>query len=299
MSKLIAIDWGTSSFRAFLFSGEGTILSRVSSDRGILTVSEGGFEEVLREQLTSFGDTNGLPIICSGMITSRQGWLETPYVECPAGAEQLADNLREIETGLGTIYMVPGVKQYSPEPDIMRGEETQLMGVQETMGKRLYLLPGTHSKWAWVKEGSISGFSTFVTGDLFNALLNQTIFKAAAGIDGSESGFRAGVGRGYREALNGSGLLNGLFAARVQSILEIYPEAGTESYLSGLLIGTEIGDAAKSGFTARLPITVIGSENLADRYLMALDELKLEARPAPQDAAPRGLHRIATLAGLI
>lgn len=299
MAKLIAIDWGTSSFRAYLLDQQGKLLAAVHSDHGILSVSGNSFSQVLGQQLVKFGDISDIPIICSGMITSRQGWLETPYVECPAGVQDLADALVTLQTReFGTIHFVPGVQQLLPEPDIMRGEETQLAGV-ETRGRHVALLPGTHSKWVTTEDSVITGFSTFMTGDIFKAVLSQTILRAVSTREWSDEDFAAGVQEGYRRMGSGKGLLSTLFQTRVKSILELDPRAGTESYLSGMLIGTEIAEAKMAGYAGQEPVMVFGSQELTRHYITALNTLKVASIPAPQDVSARGLYRIACLRRLL
>ena len=196
MQNLIALDWGTSSFRGYLLNKEGRILEMIDAEAGILSIATGSYAEVLRDQLSRFtSQVEGMPIIASGMITSRQGWLETPYVSCPAGTEALAASLCPLDVaGLGTIWFVPGVKQMKPLPDIMRGEETQLAGA-DYEGRRTVLLPGTHSKWVNLEDGLITGFTTFLTGDLYKAILQQTILRATPEGTWSEDAFLEGVSR--------------------------------------------------------------------------------------------------------
>ena len=150
--NLIAIDWGTSLFRAYLIDAAGKVLQKFVAETGILAVEDGDFEHSLEVQLRKFPDVSPeTPIIAAGMITSRQGWCETPYVCCPASAKDLAENLISCEsTGFGTVWFVPGVNQLLPEPDIMRGEETQLAGI-ETTEDVVAIMPGTHSKWVELK----------------------------------------------------------------------------------------------------------------------------------------------------
>jgi 2-dehydro-3-deoxygalactonokinase len=226
--------------------------------------------------------------------------LETPYVSCPAGVEALAASLCPLEVdGLGTIWFVPGVKQLKPQPDIMRGEETQLAGV-EYAGSRSVLLPGTHSKWVTLNDGQITGFTTFLTGDLYKAVLQQTILRVTPEGSWSEDVFREGARDGFSRMQKGQGLLSGLFQVRAKGILGLSVEDSARSYLSGMLIGCEIAESAASGFTTTsTSIIVIGGEQLADLYLLALKECGLHGEAAPADIAAKGLFRIARLKNLI
>ncbi|MEE4167195.1 MAG: 2-dehydro-3-deoxygalactonokinase, partial [Desulfocapsaceae bacterium] len=277
MQNLIALDWGTSSFRAYLLNRDGKVLEKIEADAGILSIAPGGYAKVLHDQLGRFTRlAANTPIVAAGMITSRQGWLETPYVCCPAGIEALAAALCPLEVdGLGIIWFVPGVKQLNPQPDIMRGEETQLAGA-EYEGSRIALLPGTHSKWVTLEDGLITGFTTFLTGDLYKAVLQQTILRVTPEGTWSEEAFREGTRDGFSRMRRGHGLLSGLFQIRAKGILGLSAEESARSYLSGMLIGCEIAESAAGGFATSKSIIVIGGEQLADLYVLALKECGLQ-----------------------
>lgn len=298
--KLIALDWGTSSFRGYLLNQNGEILEKISADAGILSVKNRQFLQTLHQQLDRFKLFGPkLPIIAAGMITSKQGWVETPYVECPVSAQDLANALSSFETEeFGKIWFLPGVKQLRPEPDIMRGEEAQLAGIDSSVNYTA-LLPGTHSKWVRLERGIISGFTTYMTGDLFYAVRNHTILKSLAKENRSASAFNEGVQDGYRQTKEGKGLLSILFKTRVKSILSLNEQAGLEDYLSGLLIGTEICEAMSAGYQTKDPIIVLGSETLTQLYIAALTECGLAGTPAQPDISARGLYRIACSKKLI
>lgn len=300
MSGLIGIDWGTTHFRAYFITPDGTIQQKIETDAGILSCKNGNFEEVLQQQLLLFKKIEpSMPIIAAGMITSRQGWLETPYVECPAGIQELARELRPLKTSnSGRIWFVPGVKQLLPEPDIMRGEETQLAGIDLEIN-RTCLLPGTHSKWVTFENGTIVGFKTFMTGDLFNAVLQKTILGSTETGSWSDEAFRAGVKLGYQRMEKGGGLLSVLFQARVKDILKLQPELDTRSVISGILVGHEIAEGSGCGFQCSEPILVIGNEQLTNLYLLALSTCSLKGEKGPQDVSAQGLYRIAQNKNLV
>ncbi|WP_167505770.1 2-dehydro-3-deoxygalactonokinase [Desulfosediminicola flagellatus] len=300
MANLIALDWGTTSFRAYFLNEHGNILCKVNSEAGILCIENGKFLQTLCQQLKQLGTISpGTPIVAAGMITSRQGWVETDYVECPASPEDLALNLSHLDTEpLGRIWFVPGVKQLTPHPDIMRGEETQLAGITQS-GDQVVILPGTHSKWVNLHDGILTSFSTFMTGDLFNAVRNHTILRAITTASWSPVSFRKGVDEGYNSIGKGKGLLSSLFQTRVKDILGLSEDAGTESYLSGILIGTEIGEALKAGYTPTGTVCVLAEPHLTELYLSALEQFGITAQSAPADVSAYGLFRIARLKQLI
>ena len=294
MSNFIAIDWGTSSCRAYLIDDSGDILQKSVSERGILSVEDGAFERSLEVQLSDFSDLlPETPIIAAGMITSRQGWCETPYVCCPASAKDLAENLTAHEsTRFGTIWFVPGVNQLLPEPDIMRGEESQLAGVQAAEDV-VTIMPGTHSKWVEVKDQTIIRFKTFMTGEIFAIVMKHSILGSTSGSTWSDNAFKKGVRKGFSFAETRGGLLSGLFQVRVETILGLESAADSSSQVSGLLIGCEIAEAVRSGFNKVQKKLIIGEARLVEIYRMALSECGVEAALAPEDVSAYGLYRIA------
>jgi 2-dehydro-3-deoxygalactonokinase len=319
-ARLIGLDWGTTSFRAYLMDGEGRILERLAEPQGILNVPNGDFagtfERLVGPWLSQHGN---LPVIASGMIGSRQGWYEAPYVECPATATEIAGKLVAVAAPAGRqVWLVPGLTYVGEDrvPDVMRGEETQIVGCLEAgaTGQRIFLLPGTHSKWALVEGERILRFATFVTGELFAVLRAHSILgRLMQGEAPDAAAFRRGLDRA---AGANQGLLRSLFSVRTLGLFDRLPAAGLASYLSGLLIGSEIaearhwiaaegGIAADTASTAITPtaiaptdITIVGGESLAALYIDALTATGLSGQLAPADAVVPGLLRIARAATL-
>jgi 2-dehydro-3-deoxygalactonokinase len=300
VANLIALDWGLSSFRAYLLDDSGVVLQSLSENTGVLSIEADGFEQCLRQHLQKLdGITADSAIIASGMITSRQGWCETPYVACPASVGDLARGLLSIEmTGYGKIHFVPGVNQLSPVPDIMRGEETQLAGIQSMDGVTA-ILPGTHSKWAHLQDAGISHFKTFMTGEMYAILIKHSILGKTADSIWSEDAFRKGVQKGFAFREQNKGLLSELFQVRVQAIMGEIPDQSVASHLSGLLLGCEIADALQSGFETAGKKQIVGAERLANLYKSALSECGIAADIVQEDLAATGLFRIARKAELI
>jgi len=300
---MLGLDWGTTSFRAYCIDAQGAVLALRTAPAGILKVPSGAFEAALEREVGDWLEAEpGLPIIASGMITSRQGWLEVPYCPCPAGSAELAAGLLRHETARGrAIHFVPGLSIVGADdvPDVMRGEETQIVGaVGDAAGRRLLVLPGTHSKWVRAEDGRITWFATFMTGEVFAVLKEHSILgrlmKGDRPVD-------AAFTRGLAHAREGAGgLLRKLFSARTLGLFDRVPAEGIASYLSGLLIGTEIAEALGC---LELPdgveITVIGEGALCERYLTAIAAAGLSGRPAAEHASARGQFLIAQAAGLI
>jgi 2-dehydro-3-deoxygalactonokinase len=297
---LVALDWGTTSFRAYLIDDGGQILARRAAKAGILQVEGGRFAEVLEQETSAWFAAHGeLPLITSGMIGSRQGWIETPYLACPASLDGLAAKLVAHPTGTGRVlHVVPGLSVDGPLPDVMRGEETELVGLGAMSGDALYVLPGTHSKWVRATGGRIESFTTFMTGEVFAVLKEHSILgRLMTGDLDDSAAFNRGVGVALDGEAATGGLLHTLFTARTLPLLGRLPGDQVASYLSGLLIGAEV-KAATVG-AAELPVVLVGSGPLSERYKVALARGGRQATMAPADAAARGLFTIAGAAGLL
>ena len=301
---LIAIDWGSSSFRAYLMSPDGEIADEVASGDGIGTVAAGAYPATLKRLIGRWLEAHPLlPIIASGMVGSRNGWREAAYVKCPAGPSEIAAHLTQVEADGRRVVLAPGLSTVdaSGQPDVIRGEETEIFGAADS-GARLIVLPGSHSKWARVEGDRVAGFRTFVTGELFAALRDHTIvgaFARAAAPKRAGQAFALGVRRGAAAATceGKSGLLGLLFGSRALPLMGALPEDDAGEYLSGLLIGAEIGEGRRL-FPGETP-HVAGAETLVERYLAAFEALGVSALAAPARAAARGLFRIAHDGGLL
>lgn len=302
-ASLVAVDWGTTRFRAWLVGRDGEILDRVQAAAGILSVAGGDFGGTFDRLVGAWLHQGRLPVVASGMIGSRQGWCEAPYAECPAGAGDLAGNLVAVTSPAGhEVRLVPGVMRTDADgvPDVMRGEETQIVGclAEGEAPRRLFVLPGTHSKWAVVEQGRIARFATFMTGELFALLRGHGILgRLMEGDAHDPAAFRRGVAYGNKAD---GGLLKRLFSVRTLALFEKLPATGVASYLSGLLIGHEIAEAidwAGSPHVATTRPMIVGSSTLAPRYAEALAQLGIESATGPEEAAVAGIRRILAAAG--
>jgi 2-dehydro-3-deoxygalactonokinase len=299
-TALVAIDWGTSAARAWCLDADGNVLDRRSVPLGVRHVREGRFETALAKLLADMPAGNAPRIAC-GMIGSRQGWVEAPYVDCPASLIALAD--RVVQAPLDALTIVPGVatRDAAGIPDVMRGEETQLLGaVAPDEPSVLAVLPGTHSKWARVEHGRVVDFTTFMTGELYAVLIDHSMLGRLAGHEpGSLS--REAFSRGVARGLDDGELSHDLFGARTLSLTGRLASDDVADWLSGLLIGREIRAARAWALRAGVDpslVRIIGSDALVERYALALGNAGALADHAPHDAAARGLWRIAVRAGL-
>jgi len=288
---LVAIDWGTSSLRGALLDADGHVLQEQSHARGILTVPAGGFAAVFDELFGTWMRETGARCLISGMAGSRQGWVEAPYCPCPAGLQELRAQVVEVVPG--RVAVVPGLSHEDDGvPDVMRGEEVQILGAVALTGitDGLFVLPGTHNKWARVRGGRIAGFRTCMTGEFYALLSQHSILArtidAAAPLD--EPAFLEGVA----QAGNGKGLLHNAFGARTLGLFDRQPPAALASYLSGLLIGEELRSQSVGGEDELL---LIGAPALVRRYALALDSQGVRTRTLGAEATWAGLHSLARL----
>lgn len=291
----IGLDWGTTTLRAYLAARDGSVIETRQSPDGILAAA-GRFEMVFAASTEAW--PADLPVIASGMIGSRQGWIEAPYCPCPAGRAEIAGKLVSLTTHSGRkIVFVPGLS-YSDEtgvPDVIRGEETQVFGALYS-NSGVFLLPGTHSKWVWVEDGRVLRFETYMTGETYAALKDHTILGRLMEKDSSDpDAFRSGVARGFSAP---ELLLHTIFGTRTLGLFGTLAPEALPSYLSGLLIGSEIA-AATRGQTSKEAVTILASAALATRYAEACAFCGVEATTGPENAAVVGLARVAEAAGLL
>lgn len=305
-ASLIGLDWGTTSLRAHLLDSEGRVLDRRSSAEGILADHAGGFSDTFQRVVGDWLDASpDVPVMASGMITSRNGWVETPYIPVPAGIDELATSLVCFDVSPSRqIHFVCGMEQDPPggSPDIMRGEETQIAGCLSQGGvDDLFVMPGTHSKWVNVRDGRVDRFDTYMTGEVFAVLKEYSILGRLMEEGGGP--ITAGFARGVSARLESdASLLRHIFSGRTLALFDRLDQADIADYLSGLLIGEEVRSALRDYGTdggVIPPVTIVGSGALTDRYLAALGHAGINATPAPEDAAARGHFAIARRAGLI
>jgi 2-dehydro-3-deoxygalactonokinase len=323
LAQLIALDWGTTSLRAYKLAAGGVVLEQRALSSGIMQLPKtprvingrecaDGFELAFDEACGDWLDAQpDLPVIACGMVGSAQGWREAAYCETPANVANLGKSLQTVVSLRGAVvHIVPGVIQRSRLPNVMRGEETQVLGVLQNLpieaGADLLIgLPGSHSKWVDVVDGRITHFDTFMTGEVFAVLSEHSILgrtqKHSVTFDGQA--FDRGVQ--VAQSTDGElGVLSTLFSARTLGLTgELSPTAQAD-YLSGLMIGHELAALATVQRCRRnnpnLPsIILIGNAQLCARYSRALDACGFANVTLAEQATERGLWQLALAAGLI
>ena len=283
----IGVDWGTTAFRAYLADAGGHALATLGDGEGALALKLGEHEPYLAGRLAGWP---ALPVLACGMVGAKQGWREAPYVVCPAGLADIAAAALAVQTSFGLVRIVPGVRARDSvgAPDVMRGEETQLLGALAAgLGDGVYVLPGTHSKWARVEGGRILGFETFMTGEVFAVLKTHSVLGRMMTPPQPGEGFARGLAAARTLERPGD-LLHAMFAARTFGLFETLPPDQLGEYLSGLLIGAEILAGAGGATQA----VAIGSSGLTARYVEAGTGLGVAIAPAPDNCALLGLNAV-------
>jgi 2-dehydro-3-deoxygalactonokinase len=297
MSKsqaVVGIDWGTTNRRAYVLDGNGDLLQQTSDKFGILTIG-GNFESSLKDLLLQL-NVRTADVVMSGMVGSRNGWHEAPYLPVQQPISNLPQAMMEIDCALPDVRcrIVPGYQFTDPlgTPDVMRGEETQIFGaILLGAPDGWFLHPGTHSKWVRVQNQRIAEIVTFMTGELF-ALLSEhgTLAKLMQEKQEAPAAFEAGV-----KAAQHGGFTHAAFGCRALVVTDAMPAGHAASYLSGLLIGAELADIRrKAGSHGGRPVQIIGSTALEARYVKALEFFDIPATVwQPDDVYIAALRRLA------
>ena len=301
-SAFAAVDWGTSSFRAWLLDGSGAVLAERRSDEGMVTAGTAGFAAILEKHLGAMGAPGDLPVIVCGMAGARQGWMEAPYVTLPARLDDLIAGAVAVPGQPRDIRILPGLAQRDAEaPDVMRGEETQLAGIVPlfSSGKHVVCMPGTHSKWVKAEDGALTGFRTWLTGELFSILSKQSILRHSLGDSPTAAPddpvFRAACNQALAE---GGDIGNGLFRIRAGTLLQGLQSDDAAAKLSGLLIGGEIASARRAFAEPEGKVILVASGALGLLYRTALELAGCTVLSADADeAVRRGLSEAAARLG--
>lgn len=291
-----AVDWGTSSFRLWLIDRAGEVIAGSRGDEGMVRARETGFPVVLERHLTEAGAPGDLPVIVCGMAGARQGWREAAYLDTPAGLDALVDGSIPVGDGNRDIRILPGICQRDAQwPDVMRGEETQLLGALEGgLASGLVCMPGTHCKWVDLADGHVRRFATFMTGDVHAALAEHTILRFSVERQPSVRPDDPAFVQAALEAFERpEQVLGSLFGIRAGGLLGLSAPETTAARLSGMLVGGEIG-AARLRLGGMETVTLVASGTLGGLYRAAFHAIGLGVETVDAEAAVRaGLLRAA------
>jgi 2-dehydro-3-deoxygalactonokinase len=283
----IAVDWGTTNRRAYLIDSSGKRASEFEDGKGVLSVPAGDFPTAVAEIRQRLGDK---PLLLAGMVGSNRGWHEAGYVACPAGIDDLVKAL--VWPGEREA-IVPGVSYVGDgRADVMRGEEVQLLGAVAAGlvdPDALVCHPGTHNKWALLRKGRIQSFRTIMTGELFSLLKEHSILSDMLHSEVAvNTAFKAAALHAvFHEALPAD-----LFSVRARVLLGQAEKGDAASYLSGLLIGTDV----RIGLTepAAAQISIMGRPELTRLYAAAVAEAKRDSVELDgEQCFLAGIHEIA------
>ncbi|MEP7129715.1 MAG: 2-dehydro-3-deoxygalactonokinase [Sphingomicrobium sp.] len=287
----IAVDWGTTNRRAYVIDASGTRAEEFEDAKGVLSVPSGGFPAAVAEIRQRLGDK---PLLLAGMVGSNRGWHEAGYVACPASIDDLVKAL--VWAGEREA-IVPGVSYVGGgRADVMRGEEVQLLGAVAAGlvdPNALVCHPGTHNKWALLRNGRIHNFRTVMTGELFSLLKEHSIL---ADMLHSEVAVNDVFKNAARQALDHEAIPGDLFAVRARVLLGEARKDDAASYLSGLLIGADV----RVGLTdpASATITIMGRPELTRLYAAAVAEANREfVELDGEQCFLAGIHEIAKRIG--
>lgn len=264
----IAVDWGTTNLRAWAMSADDEILAHACSRNGMSRLQPAEFEGALLQLVEPWLGPEPVCVIACGMVGARQGWIEAPYrtVPCPPLAQSFATPA--VRNPYLQVRVIPGLKQENPA-DVMRGEETQIAGFlhENTSFDGVLCLPGTHTKWAHVSAGKVIGFQTFMTGENFALLSEQSVLRHSVDRESwDDQAFAAAVGdllsRPERLAAK-------LFDIRAKELLHGQRGGGATATLSGVLLGVEL--AAARPYWSDQRVALVGAPPLVDFYAKALE----------------------------
>ena len=262
MNEYIAVDWGSTQLRAWRMR-DGECIDKLKLPCGVTRLNGQRAEAVFQQQMAPWRGDPALPVVMAGMIGSDAGWQPVPYLACPLALEALNGQLYEVAE---KVWIVPGLKvAQAADYDVMRGEETQLLGAWQLMPAECYVMPGTHCKWVQVVGGGVRHFATAMTGELHHLLMTQSLIgKGLPAQQPDDAAFERGLEKGLAQP----SLISELFVARAARVLGGLAASSVSDYLSGLLIGAEVATLGQRFCTSA--VTLVGEPALNARYGRAM-----------------------------
>jgi 2-dehydro-3-deoxygalactonokinase len=287
-SRYIAIDWGSTNLRAWCYQ-DGVCIDSRQTTAGVTRLN-GKSPAAVFDEVTQGWREKNTPVLMAGMVGSNAGWKIAPYLPCPAKFSDIGQQLTPV---LDNVWIIPGLSVQSADNcNVMRGEETQLLGAKALIPSPLYVMPGTHCKWVHADEHTVQDFCTVMTGELHHILLNHSLVGAGLPEQiASPQAFSAGLERG----INDDALLPRLFEVRAAHVLGELPRGEVSEFLSGLLIGNEVAAMTRRyALSKEQPVTLVANLSLSQRYLTALAQLGYQANVLDGDEAfQAGIRSIA------
>ncbi|WP_109399828.1 2-dehydro-3-deoxygalactonokinase [Proteus sp. TJ1640] len=292
-AKFIAIDWGSTNFRAYRVENTHTT-DVISLPIGITQLESPNFDQLLYDAISpwySWIASERIPVLLAGMIGSDRGWVDSGYQMLPLPLTDIKRGYIKIDSSLPTeVFIHSGLAMDSPNfPNVMRGEEVQLLGAISLKKTDCYLFPGTHSKWVAPINNQITSFNTIMTGELYHILMQYSLLGLSVPKDVSPEGFSLGLQEGTQA---GSDIITKLFVARAGRVLQQIPTQQVAGWLSGLLIGHEVATQLTHFKTAQ-SFSIIAAPTLAKLYQQAFQLHQLNATViAPEQGLLQGFRSI-------
>lgn len=285
MSRYIAIDWGSTNLRAWFYL-DGECQETRRSESGVTRLNGRSHQQVFDEIVYGW-PVSELPVVMAGMVGSNVGWLPAPYLPCPLALESIAAQLTPVGENR---WIVPGLSiNHADNHNVMRGEETQLLGAQALAPAAVTVMPGTHSKWVIAEGDCIVDFRTVMTGELHHLLLKQSLI--GNGLPEQRDDTQA-FHRGLEIGVNDASILSRLFEVRAQHLLGTLPRESVSDFLSGLLIGHEVASQQRQ-LALAAPVTLVTNVQLAQRYQHAFTLIDIPTQWLEGDRAfQQGIRRI-------
>lgn len=297
--RVIVIDWGTTNFRAWLIDREsGAVIDSIDQGQGMASLERDAFATYCGARIAPWREQGHAPVYMAGMVGADQGWHKAPQLPVPLGAANIAAAV-VAAPGLADAWIIPGARVPGASPDVMRGEEVQIFGALALAGVEngVCCLPGTHSKWARVREGQLLGFETVMTGEIYNLLVTRSILARSLPDTGAPEGFiESAFVRGLEKASSTGGVLNQVFSARSLFLQGSLAPQDAADYISGILIGQEVASMAPAYPAAGEPLMLIGSDELRLRYRLALSNAGFKVQElTARDASLAGMRALIQL----
>ncbi|MBE6628610.1 MAG: hypothetical protein E7629_06765 [Ruminococcaceae bacterium] len=283
MRYFITVDGGTTNTRVALVKEE-----QILETKRIALGARAGIDgkkplaEALKDAIAQLLKTHGVAeaevecILASGMITSEYGLCTLPHLLLPAGLKELHNGMKKVvlkEISPIPFCFIPGVKVLGEDflsSDMIRGEETELMGILDrSFGDCVYVLPGSHSKVIKTnRDGKIENFSTLLSGEMAQALSENTILRGAVelSVDSINEEY---LKKGYFYCRE-HGINQGLFKVRILKVLfGGSPEEAYSFFLGAVLCG-EVGEILR--YDAET-VVVGGKRQLREALATILNEI--------------------------
>jgi len=285
MESYIAVDWGSTHLRAWHIE-QGQCINILNLPCGVTQLAAGEAPDVFARHLAPWRRGSATPVVMAGMIGSEAGWRTVGYLPCPISPHELSARLEEVADN---VWIVPGLKlDRDGEYNVMRGEETQLLGAMALAPAHCYVMPGTHSKWVRVEDGTVGRFDTVMTGELHHLLMTHSLIGKGLPVQQrDEAAFAAGLAKGLTEP----SLVSQLFTTRAARVLGALAASSVSEALSGLLIGAEVATLFHQYRPSQ--VTLVASETLSPRYRQAFAHLDITVTEcAAESACLQGVRRI-------